>query len=176
MPPVFIRQGRRLTVVAAVAAAAVVGLSGCGSSSSRAGPSGRAVAVARRVAADPCALLTNDDINAALSAPITGRTVLAGTSCTYMLPSVSKDPGEVDVLVSTGARGREHWRVDHSDPVVAVDGIGDEAWTITNSQYHKIGFHQGDVYVFLTVVQDDPDHPDVATLKTLARDVLGHIS
>jgi hypothetical protein len=128
-----------------------------------------------RALAKPCDLLSNDDINAALNAPITKTIALARASCSYMLPSAPKEPGEVDVLVAAGNRGRTTWQVDLSDPVATIGGIGDEAWTITRSQYHKLGVRSGDLYVFVTVVQDDPDKPGSDALKALAQAVLQHV-
>jgi hypothetical protein len=80
------------------------------------------------------------------------------------------------VLVAAGNRGRDSWTVDLSDPVATVGGIGDEAWTITRSQFHKLGVRAGDLYVFVTVVQDDPNKPGPDALKTLAQAVLQHLS
>lgn len=128
-----------------------------------------------KAAAQPCSVLSNDDINSALGAPITKTVPLARASCTYMLPSAPKQPGEVDVLVAAGRRGRDAWRVDRTDPVSSIAGVGDEAWTITRSQYHKVGVRQGDLYVFVTVVQDDPAQPGPDVLTNLAQAVLRHI-
>ena len=156
------------------ATAAAVLLVACGGPSNHA--SNSSAQAEQKATARPCGLLSNDDVVGALSAPVTSSTPLAQAACTYMLPSASKQPGEVDVVVSDGRKGQNEWQVDQSDPVNSIGGVGDEAWTITNSQYHKIGVRRGDLYVFVTVVQDDPSSPTVDTLRTLAQDVLGHIS
>ena len=163
----------RRWMIITVAGLWIGGLAGCGGSSNHASAVARSAEL--KAARDPCGVLSSDDVYSALRAPITTSTPLARASCTYMLPSVSKQPGEVDVVVAAGQRGRDDWHVDLQDPVEPVPGAGDQAWAITNSQYHKIGVRSGDLYVFVTVVQDDPDLPPTSTLVSLAQDVMHHV-
>jgi hypothetical protein len=164
----------RLPAAAAVLSLAAYGLIGCASTSTHASPA--AATAQQKATTNPCSLLSASDISTALQTTVTSTIPLARASCTYMLPSTQAQPGEVDVLVDSGTRGADDWQTDEQDPVQSIGGVGDEAWTITNSQYHKIGVRQGDLYVFVTVVQDDPNLPSSDTLVALARDVLGHVT
>jgi hypothetical protein len=120
----------------------------------------------------PCALLTVDEVSAALGAKVSAGDPIATTGCSWTVPNERKI-----VTVSLWA-GDAFAGMKMPLPNVtksSVSGVGDDAVLSTIANFVSLSVKKGNV-VFIVKVYGVPDQAKQATIeKTLAQAVVGRL-
>lgn len=130
-------------------------------------------------AANPCTLLTADDVTAAMGGPLVGPNS-DSTSCSYSSEATTWDGQDASAtLMLAGGRAEYAQSVGfgakYGTPYTTLQGVGDKAYENNGcgDQCSQVGVLKNNTFFILTV-QEDPKH--VKSAVTMARKVAARIN
>lgn len=114
------------------------------------GPSPVGEAVVTAAGRDPCALITPDEVGAAIGTPVIKTTPYRGIECRWTVKPLPSHPKEIDPWVAVSFHNdmamREVEAAPGTNGVVPIAGLGDRAYR-GNSFHHLWVKHGSDVFV-----------------------------